>query len=317
MNGTNKVAIFIMGIGVIIGGFYWWGNHSQKTIPNDNDNCSLSVSTNTEKIDNDDSKRFLHSFFNHKEDYLEAFARCDDKKKINFIKSPKAGIVSHHFLAKDSIACFFDNFPNKNEVKTIILIGPDHFHSFSGEQSLFFTTKLPWTTPFGNLSPEKRIIDILLNNKLVVENNSVFQTEHSIYTEIPFIKKTFPKAKIVPLIVKNNFDYDTFQDFGQKVLAPLVEENSLILISSDFTHHSTNKEARQVDKKSLKALENLSIKVLPEVTSDCRACLALLYGCLLEKDDDICRDFKLFANQNSTDFGGEDSNVTSYIFGYY
>ncbi len=319
MNRLNKIFIFVIGAGIVISGYYWWQSGlKNKTINKDGQNNTVKKENIIKTSSHNSEGKSLHSFFNQKEDYLEAFASCDKMQRINFTSSPRVGIVSHHFLAKNSIACFFDNFPNKNKITTIILIGPDHFHSFGEKQSLFFTTKTKWSTPFGNLLPEDKIINNLLKNKLVMENNPVFQTEHSIYTEIPFIKKAFPQAKVVPLIVKNNFDYTTFQDFGRKILAPLIKKNSLIIVSSDFTHHSTNKEARQIDRKSLEALENLSIKTLPKITSDCRACLALMSGCLLkENGKDNNKHFKLFANQNSTDFGGEDKNVTSYIFGYY
>jgi len=269
-------------------------------------------------IEQDKKGEDLKSFFDNKEDYLKAFQSCQNDKRISFSIAPKIGIVSHHFLARDSIACLFDNFSNKDKITRAILIGPDHFSSFAEGKYLFFTTKLNWTTPFGKLPSDKDVINKLLLDWRVSENNSVFQTEHSIYTEVPFLKKSFPQAKIVPLIVKNNFNYKEFEDFAKNILAPMVDENTIIIISSDFIHHSTNAEARKIDKESIEALKELSLKNISLITSDCRACLAMVSGYLeIEDEKGIKRPWRLFANQNSTDFGGEDENVTSYIFGYY
>ena len=257
----------------------------------------------------------LKSFFNNKQDYEKAFAQCTEQGKINII----AGIVSHHFLAKNSMACFYQKIGDSS-TENVILIGPDHFHTHFESSIDFFTTSKSWKTPYGDLTANREIIDEIKQYSHTQENDDAFLTEHSIYTEIPFIKKVFPQAKIIPLIIKNSSDYQHFLEEG-KNLRNIVKkyDKTILLISSDFTHNSTNQEAKQKDKQSINILEKHNEDKIGQVACDCRSCLATLFGYLNNNSfvDDNGIQFKLFANKNSTDFGGEDKNVTSYVMGYY
>lgn len=258
-------------------------------------------------IKNDlEERQCLESFFGNINDYEKSFAGIQEHQKENII----AGITSHHFLAKKLIARFYSGISNK--VENVILIGPDHYNVLDSKNVDVVTTELTWNTPYGKIEANNLLIkDFLDKNSNIKISDNAFKMEHSIYIEVPFIKKVFPQAKIIPLIVKNTYDYYRFARLGES-LSESVKENSLVIVSSDFSHGATVAETEKYDKQSIDALRNLKLENIDSINCDCRACLAIVFGFLGDSNN-----FHLIENKNSSDFGGPDKTVTSYVSGYF
>jgi len=263
-----------------------------------------------EALHNSKKEITLASPYNSKETYESIFAELPaNTKKLE----AKAGIVSHHFLAKKLIAEFYNKISN-DEITTIFLISPDHYNHFYSSDTLAYTGKSPWNTPYGELYVNETAIDLLVQKGSVKTDSSMLGLEHGVYIEIPFIKKVFPNAAIVPLIVNPNANYEEFSALG-KELNSLTDENSLLIVSSDFSHESKIEEAFSQDSKSIDALKELGSQSVNNITNDCKQCLAVLSGFLA---DDKKYDFNLIDNKNSFDISAEDKkSVTSYISGFY
>jgi len=264
-----------------------------------------------EIIDKSKSEDYLTGPYNNKEIYENIFAGLPKNSET---VETKAGIISHHFLAKNLIAEFYNKISN-DKISTIFLISPDHYNHFFSSKTLAYTSELSWNTPYGELSANKEVIDSLkqTGQGSVAIDNSMLGLEHGIYVEIPFIKKFFPNATIVPLVVDSTASYDNFTTLGNQ-LNKLSDKNSILIVSSDFSHNSTIKNAFNQDSKSIDALKNLNTDNLSNITNDCKQCLAVLSGFL---GDNKYR-FNLIDNKNSFDISAEDKNsVTSYVSGYY
>jgi AmmeMemoRadiSam system protein B len=109
-----------------------------------------------------------------------------------------AGILPHHYtLAAQVIAGFYEGLLSQ-QPDTIIVMGPDHFNQASRP---IVTSLGSFSTLFGTISPQTDLINKILEDSGVIVDELPFETEHSIYSQLPFIKKTFPEAKIVPLII--------------------------------------------------------------------------------------------------------------------
>lgn len=250
---------------------------------------------------------FLESFFKNKGLYEEAFSTVRNTKKTKI----KAGIVSHHFLAKDLIAEFFGGI-DEREVKRIILVGPDHFKNYHDNNIICFTSPLPWKTPFGSIVPDREFLEKFVHLDGCALNDTIFMQEHSIYVLVPFIKKVFPEARIVPLILRGG-DYDRFLDLG-KNLALLGKDETVMIVSSDFAHGVNKEEAGRLDEESISYLKNFTRENIGKINCDCRPCLATMWGFLGENQKKLA----LLKNKTSIDFGGPDgNNLTSYITAYY
>lgn len=252
---------------------------------------------------------FLRPLFANKESYDEIFyslPQISEKPKI------EAGIVSHHFLAKELIAKFYHTVSD-NEVSTVFLVSPDHFNNFFESGTVAFTSKLPWQTPFGILYSDAEIADNLIKSGGVLPNDPVAGLEHGISVETPFVKYFFPRAAIVPVIVKNTSDYAEFFKLGQRIKKAR-GKGSILIVSSDFSHGLPAAEAKIKDGESIRILDDLSIDKINSVNNDCRPCLAVLAGFIGKSG----RNFSLVDNKNSFDFSkGNKEAVTSYVSGYY
>ncbi|MEF3692134.1 MAG: AmmeMemoRadiSam system protein B [Candidatus Moraniibacteriota bacterium] len=263
---------------------------------------------NSQSISNSHTQKeeTLESFFGNIKDYELAFADSQNLEKKRIV----AGITSHHFLAKDLIARFYSGVSNK--VENIVLIGPDHYDLLTSREAEAVTTKITWATPYGNIEANNNSIENILNNNIGIEiNDNIFKMEHSIYVEIPFIKKAFPQAKVIPLVIKNSDNYHDFETMGRE-LKDILEDETIMIISSDFSHGLTEIDAKKYDDQSIDILENLKIENINKLNCDCKACMAIMSGFLGDN-----KNFHLIENKNSADFGSPDEKVTSYVSGYF
>jgi AmmeMemoRadiSam system protein B len=250
----------------------------------------------------------LESFFRSPRAYDDAFAAVGRIPQVRI----RAGIVSHHFLARNLIAQFFAGIDPEG-VRRVILVGPDHYKRLAGQEDLAAASLLPWKTPYGLLHPDGSCIQGLLPWAGAALNDGVFRREHSVYVLVPFIKKTFPQARFVPLILRSNPDYGRFLELGEK-LRRTGGGDTILLVSSDFAHGVNATEARRLDRESLARLNRLDPADLGKIHADCRPCLAALAGFLGGDPGD----FVLVSHKTAADFGSRDpDHLTSYITAYY
>lgn len=254
------------------------------------------------------SQILLASPYNNAEIYEDAFANLEEQEHTDLM----AGIVPHHFLAKEMIAEFYNRIKSDEDL-TIFLLCPDHFNHFFPAGKIAYTSKYSWDTPFEKLDADAQAIDLLLDTQKIQEDNSAIGLEHGIYVEIPFIKKFFKNAKIVPLVLNSSLNYDKFSELGE-ILSEHFKENSILIVSSDFSHDIPPNEASKNDKISINYLKYPNKENIKEIASDCKQCIAALHGFINEKNSQ----FNLIDNKNSSDFSEDaQTTATSYVSGFY
>jgi AmmeMemoRadiSam system protein B len=230
--------------------------------------------------------------------YLSEKSQMEQKVKA------QALIVSHHLLAKDLINQALET--TTQDYSTVILAGPNHFDL--GE-AMIQTTEGDWKTKFGNLQANQELIDKLIQNNLVAINPDNFNTEHSVCGLVSFIRKQFPLATIVPLILKSNTSPTQSQAVGQFLAQNC--QDCLLLISLDFSHEVAEAQAQINDQKSMTILSQLKEEQLDEVICDSLPSLRLLFSYLKTKG--ISRG-KLINQSNSNQISSQNlPTVTSYI----
>ena len=192
----------------------------------------------------------------------------------------KGGIVPHHLLAGQISAAFFKNLQRQNP-KTIYLIGPDHYHAGNGE---ILTTDLAWQTPYGILVPDKKIISDLQEKDVAkIVGKDIFVAEQSIASLVSFIKKSLPQTKIVPII----FSYQTPTATLEKVYEYLVEnisEKDVVVASVDFSHYLTAPVANFHDELSKQVIKNLDYERVFKLETDSPGSLYILTKYLAMKN---------------------------------
>jgi MEMO1 family protein len=222
-----------------------------------------------------------------------------------------AGIIPHHLLASHQIARWFDGIINANP-SVVVVIGPNHNEVGNGP---ILTSEADWNTPYGILNRDSDLIDQLVNSGLVKVDERVFTQEHSISSEVSFIKRTFSKTKIIPIILKNKVNDAEAVELATK-LNDLLPVDALVIASADFSHYLTPDEADQQDAVTLPALQSLDPKRVEEMYVDSKPTIrtVLEYSKLRHANT-----FDLVENTNSAKVTGQMdlTEVTSYFTGYY
>ena len=188
----------------------------------------------------------------------------------------RAGIVSHHLLVKDLIAEYFEVLTTTVKPRTIVILGPNHHARGS---ALIAVSSLPWKTPFGVVDADTQIVARLMASHLVEENDDAFFHEHSIGALVPFIRHSFPAARIVPIIFRRDADSATCSRLGEW-LAQNTDHRTFLLGSMDFSHYKTSADAEEEDRRSLPVLVACNPSRVREAYVDSHpALMALLTAC--------------------------------------
>jgi len=215
-------------------------------------------------------------------------------------------IVNHHLLAPDLIAQALAGIATKDK-KTVVLISPNHFGVGNG---FAITTSFLWRTPYGELVADKNVIKQLVQNGVTL-NSIPFEREHGIFNIIPFIKRSLPNARIVPIMIR-----DMVSPNDIDALAKILPPDAVIIGSFDFSHEVTSSVADTQDAQSIRVLETFDISLVSRLALDSRPGLRLLmqYALLYNK-----RRFVLLGSSNSSKILNQpnQTNVTSYVTGYF
>ncbi|MEN6621803.1 MAG: AmmeMemoRadiSam system protein A, partial [Smithella sp.] len=122
-------------------------------------------------------------------------------------------------------------------------------------------------TPLGSLEVDKELASKIISfDKHFVFRRDVFEgstgrPENSVETQLPLIKKTFPSAKIVPVIVGNPPDAHMVKVIASALDAAISDRTDVLIdISVDQSHFHSLKEAKTIDARGLKAIEDMYIE---------------------------------------------------------
>jgi len=180
-------------------------------------------------------------------------------------------IVPHFVIQPNTIQNFYTFLQtsyriDKSEPLHIIIISPDHFNVLTGDMAKFCGKKLCYQNICLPIDERKASDELPC---IDTENT----TEHGIGVQFNFIKKTFPQAKISPIIVQpRKFVGDT------QLINEIINQNFLgktfILASVDFSHYTDEDFAWLHDQKSFYTLNNATgIQDYGSLEVDCPSCL--------------------------------------------
>ncbi len=95
-----------------------------------------------------------------------------------------------------------------------------------------------YATPLGNVPIDRPACDTLLKNPLYSSDPAVDAGEHSLELQLPFLQRVLKDFALVPLLVGQLSESDCTR--VAEALLPLVDDRTLLVASSDFTHFGEN-----------------------------------------------------------------------------
>ena len=205
---------------------------------------------------------YFQSYMSSAKFFDRAYRLVEDTEPLD--EEARAGILPHHLVRPQYIAEYFEKLAETQEIDTFIVIGPNHFDR--GKESIA-VSQYGYTTPYGEIEPDFYIVDRLLKKGYAGWDQSAFDQEHSIGSLVPFIKKSFPDAKIVPITLKGR-NLESNLDKLVEDLADWVGPNDFVLGSIDFSHYMNNYVADFHDELSQTVIETFDYDALDELEID-------------------------------------------------
>jgi len=144
----------------------------------------------------------------------------------------------------------------------IIVIGPSHTTYM--EEMLSVPRVTHYETPLGQIPLDVNFIDKLLEYPVFRSMPYAHTEEHSVQIELPLLQYNRKDFKLVP-IVAGQCSLETIRKAGS-VLKSLVDENTLVISSSDFIHYGPrfsyvpfrDNVAEQIKKIDMGAYEHIA-----------------------------------------------------------
>ncbi|MGE5235217.1 MAG: AmmeMemoRadiSam system protein B [Acidobacteriota bacterium] len=120
-------------------------------------------------------------------------------------------------------------------VRRAILLGPSHHAGFSGG-ALPAAGVTAFATPLGDLPIDLAAVAKLRGSPEFSGPPAAHEPEHCLEVELPFLQETVGAVPIVPVLVGHATDRETAIAMAHR-LAALLDPTTIVVVSSDFTHH--------------------------------------------------------------------------------
>ena len=135
------------------------------------------------------------------------------------------------------------------DINRVILIGNSHQEYFDGA-SIY--PRGYFKTPLGEVEIDedfaKKLIDA--SDKIYFKESAHLE-EHSLEVQLPFLQKTLKNFKIVPIILGNQ---PGAAGILINAMENLIDDNTLIIASSDLSHYPNYENAQYSDNKVIEAI---------------------------------------------------------------
>jgi AmmeMemoRadiSam system protein B len=230
--------------------------------------------------------------------FLEAVPLGTSPNRPKALIVPHAGYVYSGPVAASAYRLLA---PLKEQIKHVVLLGPCHRVAIRG---LALSSANHFSTPLGEVALDTERAAQLSRLPFVGYSDEAHAQEHSLEVQLPFLQQTLSEFDLLPIAC------------GQASAAEVASvldlvwggPETLILVSSDLSHHHDYETAQRMDQLSTSAIEGLA----PEKLHDESACgLVPVRGLLL-----AARERGLSATtldlRNSGDTAGSKDQVVGY-----
>jgi len=175
--------------------------------------------------------------------FLKKIPKQSLKGKPVAIISPHAGYQYSGQVAAYGYSAIKDAGFNR-----VVILAPSHFMSGKRFRGVSILTVKNFKTPLGIIPVDEDACNQLLNSskeskpdaslqaiKLFGAYEGAYKGEHSLETQLPFLQMALGTFKLIPIIVGVLIDSD--YDQVANAIRLLMDDKTLMVVSSDFTHY--------------------------------------------------------------------------------
>ncbi|NNG27948.1 MAG: AmmeMemoRadiSam system protein B [Ignavibacteriaceae bacterium] len=224
------------------------------------------------------------------------------------------GIISPHagYTYSGKTAAYSYNQIKGKSYKRVVIISPSHAEYFPGV-SIFDGEA--YETPFGTLEVDKKFAEELVgDSKQIFIGSDGHRREHALEVQLPFLQTVLKDFKIVPIVMGDQ--NRVYIDELAKNLAKSVDEGTLVVASSDLSHHHTKAEANRLDSIVAERISNFDFENLQKDLDNrkCEACgggpvIAMMKAAALKHKDQS----SVLHRSDSGDVTGDTKEVVGYL----
>ena len=218
-------------------------------------------------------------------------------KRVRAVISPHAG----HLYCGTVMASVYQLLQNK-EYGRVILIGPSHSVAFG---SVAFDTAHTWKTPLGIIPIDTKTNELLLFQEQFDVLPKVFDREHSLEVQLPFLQTVIPFFSLLPLCTGQDLPHARIA----QTISSFLSDEAVIIVSSDFSHYHKETEATAIDHTSIQAILSRNPERIDKTVDACG-----LEGIKILNDISVMNHWRPFLTdyQTSGDVTGDVEGVVGY-----
>jgi len=224
------------------------------------------------------------------------------------------GIVSPHagYIYSGKTAAYAYNLLKGKSYKTVFIISPSHAEYFPG---ISIYDGEAYETPLGLVEIDQQMVDKLVeNSKIIFRGIQGHRKEHALEVQIPFLQSVIKDFKIVPIVMGDQSKM--FVDELADKISKIVDDETLVVASSDMSHFYSSEEADRLDSVVEKRINDFDFDQLLIDLDDheCEACgggpiAAMMKAASLKN---INKSY-IISRSDSSDITGDKSEVVGYL----
>lgn len=224
------------------------------------------------------------------------------------------GLIAPHagYIYSGKTAAYAYNLLKGKKFKTVIIISPSHAEYFPG---ISIYDGDAYETPLGIVEIDQEMTDkIVEHSKTIFRGIEGHRREHALEVQIPFLQSVLNEFKIVPIVMGDQGKM--FVDELSEKLSNVVDDETLIVASSDMSHFYSSEEADRLDSIVEKRINDFDYEnLLKDLDGhECEACgggpiAAMMKTAYLKN---VNKSFVLHRS-DSGDITGDKNEVVGYL----
>ena len=250
-------------------------------------------------------------------DDLLAAAKKHSVSKLRALVSPHAG-----YAYSGPVAAVAYKQLEGTDFRTVVVMAPSHTAHFAGAMVPDYDA---YETPLGNIPVSPKAAQLAAKKPFVVnpecevrrpafwhlspkplppfgeETPDTF--EHSLEVQLPFLRRLLPEVQLVPIIFGEVDPAEVAEG-----LAPLLDEHTLVVASSDLSHYRPYELANMLDRRTVQAILDLKADEIGPL----QACGSGPICTVIALAKKLGWQAKLLDYRNSGDTSGEKRGVVGY-----
>ncbi len=242
--GTVSICVFC--------GMWWYSNYSEILTLGKREVLSIE-----ENIQYHTSMYFEENT----EFFREIVAEIVDVSILN--PAPRILLVSQDMMATRLTARQFGE-ASDDRVKTVVLLT---YGTSSTSTTSISTSEYGWKTPLGTSSPATKIIKTLASKNLVTLDENLLSHDQGITGIVPYIAHSFPNAKVVTLVIRDNTSNTIVDALANELLK--LDLSETVIVGALNMSHSLPKYVTDVhDRLTLQSIATFEYDALSRLDID-------------------------------------------------